>query len=271
MLNVLTSDKQRVAVLPERLGSCDVSVVMPAFNESEHIEAVVENVCRALSAVSNNYELVVIDDGSNDGTFERLTKIAFDRKQLKVIRKAKNGGKGAAVKSAADYVTGKSVVVIDSDKEISPSSLRNYLHELETADICIASKRHPHSVYDAPSSRKFWSIGFNKMVRILTGIRFDDTQTGLKAVRGDHFARIMRIASVKRYAYDVEFLAIASLLKLRVAEMPVEIHQKAGFRPRDSMLMFLDLLGISYRLRIKKWYQQNLHNQDANYRAFIRI
>lgn len=250
--------------------STDISIVIPAYNERETIGPVIENVCRILSEVSNNYEIVVVDDGSNDGTREELSKIAAFRKNVKVVRHDKNRGKGAAVKSASKLVRGQSVIVIDSDGEISPRLLETYLRGLQKFDVCIASKRHPQSVYEAPPSRKFLSISFNKMVRLMTGVVLADTQTGLKAARGDHFTRIMNATSVKRFAYDVEFLAIAGLLKLRVAELPVHIHQTSKISPRAVMYMLIDLLGISYRLRIRKWYQQSLE-RELNYKPILDI
>jgi hypothetical protein len=114
-------------------------------------------------------------------------------------------------------------------------------------------------------------VSFNKLVRLLTGVKFSDSQTGFKAINGVCFKRIMNVISVKRYAYDVEVLAIAELLHLRVAELPVTIDQKSMFAARHVVYMAVDLLGIVYRLRVLRWYQKNLSCPGAKYRPIIPL
>jgi hypothetical protein len=96
------------------------------------------------------------------------------------------------------------------------------------------------------------------MVRVLTGVPLKDTQSGLKAMRKSAFIDIFPRLAVKRYAFDVELLAVANLYCLRVVEMPVNIKLDAKFKPKDMAHMFVDLLAIAYRLRIIHWYQRTL-------------
>jgi hypothetical protein len=119
--------------------------------------------------------------------------------------------------------------------------------------------------------RKFLSLTFNATVKILTGVRVADSQTGLKAMRGTHFKKIMKVISVKRYAYDVEILAVAQMMKLKTAELPVKIEQSSGFSKKAVMYMVIDLLGITYRLRIRRWYQSNLAVVDPKYKPLLRL
>jgi hypothetical protein len=114
------------------------------------------------------------------------------------------------------------------------------------------------------------SIGFHNIARLLTGITVSDTQTGLKAFRRESLDRILPLLSVKRYAFDVEVLAVAQLLGMRVVEMPVNIRMDAHFKLKDVFRMVIDLLGIAYRLRITHWYKKNLNNRHAHYRPHIR-
>lgn len=254
--------------LEERL---DVSVIMPAYNEAQSIDAAVRRTLQALQGVADSYEVIVVDDGSADGTYEKVQTLASEDSHVRLVRNGRNMGKGVAVKHAAGFVRGDSVVVVDADMEIAPEQLQQYLRTLDKYDLCIGSKRHPDSVYNALLMRKFLSMAFNIMVKILTGVRVADSQAGLKAMRGDHFKRIMNVISVKRYAYDVEILAVAQLMKLKVAELPVRIEQNSGFSKKAVMYMVIDLLGIAYRLRVNHWYQKALRTGDYSYNPLLRL
>jgi glycosyltransferase involved in cell wall biosynthesis len=252
-------------------GSLDLSVVVPAYNEANSIRQVIGRLCELASRAARTYEVVVVDDGSADDTYKIVKSMSLVNDSVVALRSPVNSGKGSAVKLAAQFVRGNAVVVIDADMEIDPSSLKEYVAILDRFDICVASKRHPQSSYDAPIMRKFLSVSFNKMVRLTTGIALADSQTGFKAMRGEHFRRILNVISVKRYAYDVEILAVAQLLGLKVAESPVRISQTSQFSKKAIMFMSLDLLGIVYRLRVLRWYQKNLAYPKLKYKPVIPI
>jgi len=105
----------------------------------------------------------------------------------------------------------------------------------------------------------------------MTGTKYSDTQAGLKGIRVDKMRAILPLLSVKRYAFDVELLTVAALLKTRVIELPVTIHLEARhFSVRHIPRILVDLMGITCRLRVKRWYQANLRNPRAEYRPLIR-
>jgi len=126
-------------------------------------------------------------------------------------------------------------------------------------------------MYKAPVMRKFLSLSFNTVVKLLTGIKLGDTQTGLKAFKTKHLKTIMNVIVVKRYTWDVEALLVANLLKLKVAESPVYIKQDSRFSSKAVLNMFVEILGITYRYRILRWYQKNLGKQNPEYKPLIRI
>jgi hypothetical protein len=154
---------------------------------------------------------------------------------------------------------GEAVVFVDSDLEIDVKLVGRYVEALRHSDIVVASKGHPESVVDIPLTRRILGSSFNVLVRLLTGVTLRDTQTGLKAIRRSALKEIVPRLAVKRYAFDVELLTVANLLGLRVAEMPVTVRMKGLFKLRDVWWMFVDLLGITYRLRVLRWYQRALN------------
>ena len=232
-----------------------VSVILPAFNEEDHISTTIFKVKEMFERVCPDYEIIVVDDGSRDGTATIVE--ALGQKRVKLIGYPRNQGKGYALKKGLYHATGELAFTIDSDMEVWPRELRKYLEALNTADIVIGSKRHPLSRVRTPVMRRFLSLGFNMLEKLLTGVHASDTQAGVKAARSRALYAILPLLAVKRYAFDAELLSVATLFGLRIEELPVDIDLKASFRPTQVMRMLLDLLGIAYRLRIKRWYQRN--------------
>jgi len=248
-----------------------VSVVMPAYNEGPRIAKAVSRALDAATKAGFDSEVVVVDDGSTDGTGDEVEAAAKNDGRIKLVEYRPNRGKGYAIRKGVEAATGEYVVLMDSDGEIVPNELRRYVKGLGSSDICVGCKWHPQSKVETPITRRILSHTFHFLVRLLTNIECSDTQVGLKAFRRDALERIVKLQLVKRYTFDVELLAIASLLKLRIREMPVNIRLRGRFRIRDILRMFLDLMGIVYRLRLIRWYQQNLDSQEPEYKPIIKI
>jgi glycosyltransferase involved in cell wall biosynthesis len=232
--------------------------VVPAYNEEDLIETTLGTLDEVVKNQMLPYEIVVVDDGSKDNTLAKAMTYAKRNGHVKVVSYIKNMGKGYAVKTGFMQATGEIVVFADSDLEIDLSTISRYIDALQHGDIVIASKWHPDSRVEIPLTRKIMSHSFNIIVRLLTGAPLKDTQSGLKAMKKSAFVNIFPRLAVKRYAFDVELLAVAHLYGLKVVEMPVSIKMGASFKLSDVWKMFVDLLGIAYRLRVIHWYQRQL-------------
>ncbi len=241
-----------------------VSIILPAFNEEDNIARTISKVKEQFETLCPNYEIIVVDDGSHDATRPTVEKMGEENIQL--IGHPRNQGKGYALKKGLYHATGEVAFMIDSDMEVWPSELETYFTALESADIVIGSKRHPLSNVRTPTMRKFLSLAFNIIERLLTGVKASDTQAGVKAARSRALYTILPILTVKRYAFDAELLAVATLLGLRIKELPVDIDLKASFSGKEVARMLLDLFGIGYRLRIKKWYQKSFVETRITYK-----
>jgi len=234
----------------------ELSLVMPAYNEGGSIEGALDTLDRVVKDTGLRYEIVVVDDGSLDGTRLKAINYASRNGHVRVVGYSKNVGKGYAVKEGFMQAVGDAVVFVDSDLEIDLGKVSSYVEALQHGDIVIASKWHPESTVEMPLIRRVLGHGFNVLVRLMTGINLRDTQTGLKAVRKSSFNEIFPRLAVKRYAFDVELLAVARLYGLKVVELPVDIKMRGLFSLKDVWRMFVDLLGITYRLRVIRWYQR---------------
>ena len=234
----------------------ELSFVVPAYNEEEFIETTLGEIDKVIEDEKLSYEIVVVNDGSADKTLAKAKKYASRNCHVRVLSYDKNVGKGHAVKTGFLEANGNIVFFADSDMEIDLDQISDYVKALKQGDIVIASKKHSFSRVEVPFSRKILSACFNALVRLLTGVPQKDTQSGLKAMKKSAFEDIFPRLAVKRYAFDVELLAVANLYGLKIVEMPVSIKLDAKFKPKEMWSMFLDLLGIAYRLRVVHWYER---------------
>lgn len=235
-----------------------LSVVIPVYNQAKNVSASIARIKSVLESIGMGYEIVVVNDGSLDNTLEILRREEKQDPHVQLVTYAQNKGKGYAVKTGIMHTHGDTVLFTDGDLDISPNMIVDYVKQLGQSDLVIASKRHPQSKVKAPKSRKFLSRVFNIVARILTGIPVKDTQAGLKAGNGPALRAIFKLIFVKRYAFDVELLTIASILKMQIKEMPVEINLDRTFKVKDIIKMFVDVLAIAYRYRIKRTYQRHM-------------
>ena len=244
------------------LSKLDLSFVIPAYNEECSIEDALGTLDEAVKSKKLQYEIVVVDDGSEDETLLKAMTYASKNGHVKVVSYTKNAGKGYAVKAGFMRTAGEVVIFADSDLDIDLRIISRYVEALQHGDIVIASKWHPQSVVEMPLVRRLLSRGFNLLVRLLTGARLRDTQVGLKAMKKSALKKVFPRLSVKRYAFDVELLIVAKLYGLKVVEMPVDLQVQALFSLREMCRMFIDLLGIAYRLRVTHWYGKPLAYND---------
>jgi glycosyltransferase involved in cell wall biosynthesis len=235
-----------------------VSAIVPIYNQAALIAKSLSRIREALSLANLNFEIVVVNDGSSDNTLAILEKEKENDPRIKVITYQQNKGKGYAIKQGVMQSSGDITVFIDGDLDIQPSAIIEYVNGLSDCDFVIASKRHPRSQVDAPLSRRVLSRIFNIIVRTTTGIKLKDTQSGLKVGNGKLLREFFKAMNINRYAFDVELLTIAAMMKLNIKEMPVEMHLDNRFKIRQIVLMLIDVFNIFYRYRITRFYQRRI-------------
>ena len=249
MIMVVSSE-----VIVEKTDQVQLSIILPVYNQEGKITNSLSVIKECIKSTLQSYELVVVNDGSLDNTLSYLTKEKESDPNLRVISYTQNKGKGHAVKIGITQSRGSKVIFMDGDLGVSPAAIKDCLADLKNWDLVIGSKRHPASRVISPFSRKFLSRAFNFYVRVMTGTKIKDTQSGFKAGDGTILRWIFNAIHDSRYAFDVELLAIANLMRLRIKELPVEVNIDRRFRIYEIFKMFFDVLSISYRYRIRKYY-----------------
>jgi glycosyltransferase involved in cell wall biosynthesis len=237
-----------------------LSVVMPCFRLAGRAGANVEAVRRLLDG-QVRFEIVAVDDGSGDGTGAELRQAAAAHPEtVRPVWLAVNGGKGAALREGLHHSRGSHILLLDGDLDLDPAMLPAFFDVMlrRVADIVVGSKRHPDSDIDYPFRRRVASAVYYGLVKLLVGLPVTDSQTGMKLFRREALQWSFDRMLVKRFAFDVELLAIASQHGYRVAEAPIRMQfgNKIGSLTLSNVrVVMTDTLAIFYRLRILRYYQ----------------
>lgn len=238
-----------------------ISVVIPAFNEGERIERCIRETVETMEELGQPYEIVVVDDGSQDSTLDVARLAAQRYPRVRVMESSVNLGKGSALIRGAHAALGSLTLFMDADLEVHPRQVRVLLETLERedADVVIASKLHPDSKIDYPTKRRILSFGYYLFVRLFFRLPVHDTQTGLKLYRHSVLLRVVPRLLVKRFAHDLEALVNVHRLGYSIVEAPVVVTRERPFPRvgiRDAWHVFLDTLAIWYRTYVLHYYDR---------------
>ncbi len=231
-------------------GSPDLTVVIPAYNEEARLPATLGRLAAWASGRSEEIAILVIDDGSTDGTAAIASRFG---RPVAVLRLARNSGKGAAVKAGVLASTGTYVLVTDADLS---TPIDEYDRLLEAVDrgsaVAIGSRAVQGSRVEAPQPlrRRLMGRAFNQLVQALVLPGLHDAQCGFKLFRGVDARQIFARVATQGFAFDVEALVVARSLGHTVAEVPVEWWDSPDSRVqplRDPARMLLELIQIRRR------------------------
>jgi len=238
----------------------DLTVVVPAFNESARIDTGRERLERAVedgAIDSDRTELIVVDDGSTDGTAVAAEEAFGDLANVVVLALAKNTGKGAAVRAGIERARAPIVAFMDADMAIDPWQVRLLAEALSGSDVAIGTRSLPGSSADGDTLfRNVMGKVFNGLVSSVTGIGIADTQCGFKGFRTPVARLLFASTVIERFAFDVELLYTARRFGLRIAKVPVHWRNVGGSRIRllrDPMSMLSDLTRSRLRLSTPPW------------------
>jgi len=239
-----------------------LSLVIPAYKQENTIVKDLQNIIKTLNKLEYNYEIIVVVDGIIDKTYENAKSLRS--KKVKVVSFEKNQGKGSAIRYGMLHATGDVIGFIDAGMDIHPAGFKMLLSHMEwyNADIIVGSKLHPVSKVTYPLYRTILSWGYRTLTRVLFGFKVRDTQVGIKFFKRKVVHDVLPRLLVKRYAFDIEILAVAfSLGYTRIFEAPVEINFKGGSITSKNMwsiicLMLIDTAAVFYRLKILHYYDK---------------
>jgi glycosyltransferase involved in cell wall biosynthesis len=201
-----------------------VSVVVPAYQEAASIVPALTRLAAVLHAGGRPYEIVVVSDGSTDGTADKAR--ALDLPGTTVLEYSANRGKGFALRYGFERSSNPLVAFIDGDLDLDPAVLPGFLAQIaaDEADVVVGSKVHPQSHVVYPLPRRMASRSFRLATRVMLGLDLGDTQTGVKAMRRSVVAPIMDEIQVTGFAFDLELMCWLKERGARIQEAPVVLN-----------------------------------------------
>ncbi len=229
------------------------SIVIPAFNEEHRIAATLDRAMQFLAEHSQRGEIIVVDDGSSDRTVEVVMWYRRKSYRVKLLR-LPHEGKGSAVRRGVNAAHGEIIFLCDADMHEGFAECEKLEAALLAgADIAIGSRwvEKFESADTQPFYRRASSRLFNFCTQRLLGLRFHDTQCGLKAFTRDAARQLFAYQTIDGWGFDPELLFVAMRLGYKVAEVPVKLehdYSSSKFRPiHDGIVTFQELFHILWR------------------------
>ncbi|MEK7164159.1 MAG: dolichyl-phosphate beta-glucosyltransferase [Patescibacteria group bacterium] len=223
----------------------DLSVIIPVYNEAKRFGPHLKSILKYLNKNYPSFELIVVDDGSNDMTAEIIRR----EKIVKLISYTPNRGKGYAIRTGVAVAKGKLILFMDADLSTPLTEIPKIIKVLGNNDIVIGSRGSGDNVKkNAPLFRRLASFVFDQIKFFMVGLRrFKDTQCGFKIFKGDIAQKLFSQAKIDRFMFDVEILYLAEKSGLKIVELPVTWADVPGSHVRfweGIINMFRDLWRI---------------------------
>jgi glycosyltransferase involved in cell wall biosynthesis len=230
----------------------DLSIVIPLYNEQESLTELVSNINTHVKNLNMQYEIIFVDDGSNDGSLQLLKSLRTSFPQIKILSFRKNYGKSAALAEGFKIAAGKIVVTMDADLQDEPAEIPRLINQINTGyDMVSGWKKRRHDPWRKTIPSKF----FNFTTSLLSGIKIHDFNCGLKAYRQEVIKELPVYGELHRY-----LPVLAHRKGYSVGEIVVQHHpRKYGstkYGLRRFFEGFFDLLTVLFLTRYR---QKPLH------------
>jgi dolichyl-phosphate beta-glucosyltransferase len=230
-----------------------LSIIIPAYNEEKRLPGTLEKVVSFFKGQDYSVEVLVVENGSTDRTFEVARDFSNTYPQIQVIQSTPRG-KGLAVQRGMLAAQGEFRFMCDADLSMPISEIARFLPPAAPSyDIAIASREAPGAVrYEEPSFRHFIGRGYNLLIRWMALPGLNDTQCGFKCFRGEVAEDIFHRQTLTGWSFDVEILFIGRRRGYHIIEVPIPWYYNAESKIRvfrDSIHMGKDLL----TMRLNAW------------------
>jgi len=226
----------------------EISVVIPLFNEQKSLTELCEKITAVLNGYDKSYEIIFIDDGSTDHSFEVLEKLYHKDRHLKVYQFRKNYGKSAALACGFQMAKGEYVITMDADLQDDPEEIPNLIAKLEQGYDLISGWKKKR--YD-PFFKRATSRLFNRVTGLISGLKIHDFNCGLKAYRKEVIKIIQIYGQLHRF-----IPALAYWEGFRVGELVIKHHARKHGKTKFGSFRFaaglFDLLTVIFLSKFKR-------------------
>ncbi len=230
----------------------EVSVVIPAYNEAENLLVLCEEILEVMKNITNNYEIIIADDGSNDGTFEAIKKLHERNDHIIGIQLRANFGKASALKTGFQEAKGNIIITMDADLQDDPKEIPKFIAKIkEGYDIVSGWKQNRKDSFIKNTSSKL----FNFTTSLFSKIKLHDFNSGYKAYKSGAAKNLDLYGELHRY-----IPVIAHNQGYRISEIPVHHRKrkygKSKYGPIRFLNGFLDLLTV---MVLTKYFKRPAH------------
>lgn len=246
-----------------------ISFIIPIYNKEQILFKTLSSVLKNIQLAGiDDFEIIAVDDGSRDKSLAeavRFKKLNNYKRKIHIYSYTKNIGKGFALKYGFLKSKGDPVIFVDGDMDIDTNQILKTLNIFaeNRTDILVGSKYLPQSRTYYPFNRYVYSRILKFLTRVMFNLSVSDTQVGLKIFRRGVLDKILPLIIVKRFATDLEILAVAHMYGYRITEAPVIIrHSSANSSSINiwAVKNFLqDMLAIFYRKNLMHYYYKKQH------------
>lgn len=244
-----------------------ISVIVPAYKEATRIGTTLASLNRYFSDKPFSYEIIVVEDGSPDNTYQVVTSYSDTVKNLTVLKNEKNRGKGYSVCRGMQAATGKFRVFMDADNSVDISHLDAFLKEVHAGnDVVIGSIKMGNTESNERNGlhRKILSALSALLIRTVVGKGIHDTQRGFKVFSARAAEHIFPKQTIERFGFDIEILVIAREQGFKIKELPVVWDNPTG--STVTMKSYIDtlreLIRISFNRLTGKYAASKLYERS---------
>jgi glycosyltransferase involved in cell wall biosynthesis len=224
-----------------------ISIVIPAYNEEKVIFSTIQEIVQFLTtqakSLGSDFEIIVVDDGSQDTTAKKIDEASLLHPMVKKISLDKNGGKGNAVRIGMLESLGDCCLFMDADHSVSIENLERFYKSAESDDVTVGTIYHNDARYSVTDSnerlRKFFRKIYRYIPRYLFGFPVSDTQRGFKLFSRKAINAIFPYIQEKGYVFDIEILVLAQKNNLRVTELPVAWNNP--YNPKINLRQYVKM------------------------------
>ncbi len=221
----------------------DLSIVIPVYNEEENVEPLVEEIKAAVKPSGKRFEIVVVDDGSQDQTFAVLNRLHRQYPWLRVIRLKRNFGQTAAIAAGLAHATGESVVMMDGDGQNDPRDIPALLAELDRGSDLVCGWRYARQ--DPFLSRRLPSMLANRLISWATRVKLHDYGCTLKGMRKEVAKSLKLYGEMHRFIPAIAYERGARVTELKVNHRP-RLRGKSKYGISRTLRVVLDLLTVKF-------------------------
>jgi len=227
----------------------DVSIVIPAYNEKVYLEAAIPKIKEAADKFTGNYEIIIVEDNSRDGTAELAARFAREDSRIKHIHNQEKQGRGKALTAAFRQSGGKVLVYMDVDLATDLMHLSEIVGAVNSGnDIAIGSRLMKGSHTKRGFFREFAARNYIFLAKLLFRVPVSDLQCGFKAFRRESLLSMVDRVMDNHWFWDTELLILSHLSGFKIKEVPVNWKDKKG----STVNVFSDSLDMGTKL-LKLW------------------